>query len=131
MSPMLRYMLLATALALPVLATPVLADTMAQAAPQAAPPDGMKTATFTQDELKSFAAASVRVEQINNKWKPKITDAQGKPEQEKLRKQAMGEMVEAVQGKGLTVQRYNLIVLAMRTNPDIARTVESLRAAQP
>src|SRR5690606_39001783 len=86
---------------------------------------------FTEDELKSFAEASLQVEEIGSKWNPKISEAEDKADEEVLREQAMDEMVTAVQQKGLSVDRYNRIALAVQSDPEIARTVQTYRAARP
>lgn len=94
-------------------------------------PGGAAVREFTDDELKSFAEASLQVERIGSKWNPQISEAEDKAAEEKLREQAMGEMVEAVQQKGLSVDRYNRIALAVQSDPEIARTVQTYRAARP
>lgn len=138
MTPTLRPMLLAaglmTGLAALFSAAAADAGTAARPHPAAASqpaPGGAAVKEFTDDELKSFAAASLRVEQIGSKWNPKISEAGSKADEEKLREQAMGEMVEAVQQKGLSVDRYNRIALAVQSDPEIARTVQTYRAARP
>ncbi|MEQ8394642.1 DUF4168 domain-containing protein [Thalassobaculum sp.] len=86
---------------------------------------------FSDEELKLFARTSLAVEAISGKWQPRISGAGSKTEEQDMREQAMGEMVEAVEQKGLSVGRYNQIALAVQSNPEVARTVQSYRAAQP
>lgn len=144
MSSMLRPTLLAAGLAALVVAVSAAAETSTWLAASAissstaisAPATGAsRTPTavkeFTDDELKSFAAASLRVEAIGSKWYPRISDAEDKAAEAILREQAMSEMVQAVQQKGLTVDRYNRIALAVQSDPDIARTVQTFRTERP
>lgn len=139
MHSMLRPTLLAAGLAALAIAMPAAADTATPSSSPAASssstsstsnePMGVKE--FTDEELKSFAAASLRVEEIGSKWQPKISDAEDKADEEQLREEAMSEMVQAVQQKGLSVDRYNRIALAVQSDPEIARTVQSFRAERP
>lgn len=136
MTPMLRPMLLAAAAAMIAFAAPVGPGIAAQgsstASSQPGPEPGRAAIKeFTDEELKSFAEASLQVERIGSKWNPRISDAGSKSDEEEMREQAMNEMVSAVQEKGLSVDRYNRIALAVQSDPDIARAVQSYRAAQP
>src|SRR3546814_9108749 len=103
MTPTLRPMLLAAGLAAVAFALPVAAET-AQRTPTAASQPGAGGAAvreFTEEELKSFAEASLQVEEIGSKWNPKISEADDKADEAGLREQAMDEMVSAVPEKGL------------------------------
>lgn len=134
MIPTLRPMLLAAGMVALALAVPVTAGAASRSPSAAASqpgPGGGGVKEFTDDELKSFAAASLQVEQIGSKWNPRISDAENKADEEVLREQAMDEMVTAVQQKGLSVDRYNRIALAVQSDPEIARTVQTYRAARP
>jgi hypothetical protein len=127
-------MLLAAGMVALALAAPVTTGSAAQSSSAAASQPGPGAAAvkeFTDDELKSFAAASLQVEQIGSKWNPRISDAGNRADEEGLREQAMNEMVTAVRQKGLSVDRYNRIALAVQSDPEIARTVQTYRAARP
>lgn len=106
----------------PAAMTPVLAQTAQPSTPQVDPD------RFSDTELKSFAAASIEVEDLHEKWSPQIADAAEPREQADVREQAMLEMTEAVQATGLSVQEYNQIVQAMQIDPDTARTIEEYRS---
>ena len=137
MPSLIRSMLLVAGLAALALATPVAAETAGRGSsaastspsPQSTPPTGVTE--FTDEELRSFADASLRVEEIGSRWQPRISDAASEADEEQLREQAMNEMVEAVQRKGLSVDRYNRIALAVQSDPQIAETVQSYRATRP
>lgn len=98
-------------------------------APRATPPSGITE--FADDELKSYADASLHVEVIGSRWHPRIAEASGPEDQKRLRRQAMAEMADAVQRAGLSVDRFNRIALAVQSDPGIARTVHSYRSARP
>lgn len=83
---------------------------------------------FSDEELKAFAAASLEVESLNEKWQPQIAGASGQEEQKQVRNQAMQEMAQAVRDEGLTVEEYNQIVGAMQADPNTARSVQEYRA---
>lgn len=95
-------------------------------ATQATPP--AKTQDLSDEQLKSFAAATLEVEDLNQKWSPRIAEAKEPSEQESIRRQAMGEMAQAVRDEGLTVQGYNEISKVVQADPETAQTVEAYRA---
>lgn len=98
------------------------AQTTQQPAPQAGPGE------FSEDQLKSFAAASLEVETLHEKWQPKIATTTEPQEQANIRDKAMQEMAQAVQEAGLSVDEYNQIVRAIQIDPETARTVQEYRA---
>lgn len=109
-------------MAAPAAITPALAQTTQPSTSQVDPD------RFSDTELKSFAAASIEVEDLHEKWSPQIADAAEPREQADVRAQAMLEMTKAVQATGLSVQEYNQIVQAMQIDPDTARTIEEYRS---
>ena len=128
---MLRSMLSAVGLAMLTSAMPIAAPS---AETTSSPPSSSRPAPvmeFSDEELKLFARTSLAVEAISGKWQPRICGAGSKTEEQDMREQAMGEMVEAVEQKGLSVGRYNQIALAVQSDPEVAQTVQSYRAAQP
>ena len=107
-----------------VMATP--SSSVAQTAAPASPQAG--TTEFTQDQLKSFAAATLEVEQLHQKYSPQIAAAKEPSEQEAVRGQAVEEMTKAVRGEGLSIEEYNSIVTQLYTDPEMARSIEAYRA---
>jgi hypothetical protein len=115
----LAALLLAGVMAAPPSAV---AQTAAPASPQAG------TAEFTEDQLKSFAAATLEVEQLHQKWSPQIAAAKEPSEQEAIRGQAIEEMAGAVRAEGLSMEEYNSIVSQLYVDPKMAETIQAYRA---
>ena len=115
----LAALLLVGVMAMPLSAA---AQTAAQASPQAG------TTEFTQDQLKSFAAATLEVEQLHQKYSPQIAAAKEPSEQEAIRGQAIEEMTKAVREEGLSIEEYNGIVSQLYADPEMAKTVEAYRS---
>src|SRR5437588_11057853 len=80
-------------------------------------------ATYSDAELKSFAAAAVDVHRINSNYLPKLADA-NPDEQRQIEKQALQETTQAVERQGLTSDKYDAILTAAQTKPDVAKKVE-------
>lgn len=114
--------LAALLVAAPTAVTPAVAQTTQQPAPQAAPGE------FSEDQLRSFAKASLEVENLHQQWQPKIAGTTEPQEQANARDQAMREMTQAVREAGLSVDEYNQIASAMQIDPETARTVQEYRA---
>ena len=81
----------------------------------------------SQEQLKSFAVASVEVDKISQEYAPKLEAAKSASDQEAVRQEATEKMVDAVQKKGLSVEDYRRIAIAARANPDLAREIETYR----
>lgn len=105
-------------------AAPALAETETR---EAAQEQHLAQAEFNRDELESFAQASLRVEEINEKWMARIAEADTAEESQELRNQAIEEMTDAVRDEGLDVETYNRIYDAAERNPEVASTIEDYR----
>jgi hypothetical protein len=98
------------------------------AAQQAPSPD---KASVTDDELKSFAAATIEVQQVNKAYSEKLRSASSPDQQTAIRKEANDKMIQAVEHKGLTVKKYNMIFAMAESDPEIANKVRDyIRKAQ-
>jgi hypothetical protein len=77
-------------------------------------------------QIQAFAAAASEVQQLNRKWLPRVQAAaqQGPDAEDKARQQAMAEMTEAVQKKGLSVDQYNSILQLAQVDPEVQRQVQ-------
>jgi hypothetical protein len=84
-------------------------------------PEGVQ---FSPEQLQAFAAASRRVDQLNNKWIPQIAEAGSTSEKERLRSQALSEMKEAVRDEGLSVDEYNSIYDAAERDPALSEIID-------
>ena len=98
-------------------AAAVPAQTVAPPAVQQAPQD------FNDTELKSFAVALVQVSRINDNYLPIYYAAKTPEEQQAVEQKASQEMVQAVQGAGMTVDKYQEILSLARSNPEVANRI--------
>jgi hypothetical protein len=104
-----------------------IAVSFAVAAPNLAAAQQSAPAEYSQQELEAFAAATQRVQELNEKWIPQISQAETADENAAMRQRAMQEMEAAVQEEGLTVQEYNSIYDAAQRDPAIMQQVEKHR----
>jgi Domain of unknown function (DUF4168) len=86
-------------------------------------PTEPSTATYSDAELKSFAAAAVDVHRINSTYLPKLADA-SPDAQRQIETQAMQETTRAVEKQGLTSDKYDAILSAAQSRPEVAKKVE-------
>lgn len=75
-------------------------------------------------DIQAFANAATDVQHVQRKWIPTIAKLPDGAEQQKAKEQAMGEMVQAVQKNGLSVDKYNQIVELAQANPEVHRKIE-------
>lgn len=90
----------------------------AGATPAAAPTTG--SATFTDDELKKFDDAMVKVRAVSDT----LNGAQPTPEQQ-------AQMAAAVQDSGLEVTRFNTLSNAVAADPALAARIRVVNATPP
>jgi hypothetical protein len=106
--------------------SPALAEAPTTTPPQA-PAD---RPAVSNDQLKSFAVASLEVERISQEYAPKLQAAKTPADQESVRQEATEKMVDAVQKKGLSVEEYRRIAIAARADPQIAHQITTYRQQQ-
>jgi hypothetical protein len=77
-------------------------------------------------EIQNFADAATEIRQLNQKWTPKVQAAaqQGPEAEQKARQQAVGEMTQALQKNGLSVERYNKIVELAQADPEVQHKIQ-------
>ncbi len=104
---------------------------LAQQAPGQGEMPPPAAAKYDSDDLKSYASAVVELRKINEEYTKRLQSAGSPEEQQSVREEATGKMVEAIEEEGLTVEKYNDIYNAALTDPQIAQEVnEYLREAQ-
>jgi hypothetical protein len=87
-------------------------------------------AAYSDAELKSFAAAAADVHRINSNYLPKLAEAS--PDmQRQIEKQAMQETTRAVEKQGLTSDKYDEILTAAQSKPEVAEKVEQFLNEAP
>lgn len=118
-------LLLALAL-LPVLGAMPLTSALAQSGDQQQPASSEEN--FSEDELKSYATASLQVERITQQYLPMVKNAESVAQTQALQRRAKNEMHAALIQAGLSVEKYNAIAMAVRSNPAVADKVQSYMA---
>lgn len=82
---------------------------------------------FSQEELKSFAAAQSAVRAIGQSARKALRNAPDRQERKQVRKRARQKMVAAIKDAGLTVRQYNRIARAARSNRQLARKIQQFQ----
>ncbi|HMA15431.1 MAG: DUF4168 domain-containing protein [Bacteroidota bacterium] len=127
--PFLRTGALAAAFAAGLVAAPLAAQ--AQTGQPAAPTAAAPGAEFSQQQLESYAAAVVKVQAIDQAWKPQIQQAETPQQAEQMTMEATQEMVGEIQAEGLTVQEYNAITQAAERDRALYDRIVALLAETP
>lgn len=95
-----------------------------ETAPEAAPMPGQQ---FEQPKLKSFAVAFLEVSKVNQQYQPQIQATSDPQEQQRIRDEAGGKMVQAVENTdGITVEEYSQIIASAQTDPELAQQINTL-----
>lgn len=118
---MLRSVLPALAAVAAVMLGPTAVPAVAQGMQQQAP----AAAEYGEEELRAFAQASLEVQELNDKWIPRLSEAESQEEAQQLRSQATAEMAEAIQDEGLSLEDYNAIYDQARQDAELASQIRS------
>jgi len=78
---------------------------------------------FSDEEVKAFVAARDSVIEISQEWEERIQNAESQEEMNSLQQASQEEMVKAVRSEGLSVNDYNMMVDAARSNPDLQHRI--------
>ncbi|WP_011580737.1 MULTISPECIES: DUF4168 domain-containing protein [Chelativorans] len=139
-----RHLLMATCLCAGVaIASPVLAQAPSQpsapAATQApapeeaqpsapaatqpaapAPNQPSQATSVTDEKLETFVVALAEVERIKQEYSQRLQTAGSEAEQQQIQNEAGQKMLQAVEGKGISVDEYNQIIQTAQTDPALA-----------
>jgi hypothetical protein len=85
--------------------------------------DESLSTNYSDAELKSFADAALEVKHIKEIYLPKMQAVEDEREQEKLKQAALKEIAQAVEQRGLKLDKYQEILAAALTRPELAQRV--------
>lgn len=100
-------------------AAPVQAQTTDTQPPSGQQAPGTQASQYSQEQLESFVAATVKVQEIGKKWEPQIQGATDEQTATDLRSQANAEMADAVEAEGLSTDQYREIYMAAMADPEL------------
>ncbi|EGN76103.1 hypothetical protein A28LD_0591 [Idiomarina sp. A28L] len=87
----------------------------------------MASQPITDEQLEMFVVAIDHIERINNEFVEALEEVETQEEAQELQMNAQREMVESVEGSGLTVEEYNAMAYRLQNDPEIQRKVEEMR----
>jgi len=80
--------------------------------------------SYSDAELRSFTLAALNVQRIKGLYLPKLEAAKTPEQEQEVRKAATNEMVQAIEGEGMTVGKYTEIAKQVQQSPEIAKRVQ-------
>lgn len=90
-------------------------------------PAAQEQVEVSDDQLKTYAEAEQKVQEIRSEFQQQMPNAESPEEAQTLQQEAQQEMVAAVEDAGLTVEEYNQIASQMQANPELRQRMEQLR----
>lgn len=78
---------------------------------------------YSENQLKSYAVAALEVEKLNYSYSERLQAARTAQERKTIRQEATEKMTKAIEDKGLTVQTYNEITSAARSDRQLAEKI--------
>ena len=88
--------------------------------------DAQEEPAFTENTVRQFAQAAVHVQAIGQEYHPQLQVAETDTERNAIRQQASDKMVAAIQQQGISLEVYNQIAAAARTNPELDHQISRL-----
>jgi hypothetical protein len=85
---------------------------------------------ISDNELQAYAVARLEVNEIVENVRPQLEAAASIEERSQVEQQAYQQMATAIQGSGLTVERYNQIGATVQVDPEVADDVRSYMIEQ-
>jgi hypothetical protein len=123
----LGVVLLPLALAAGLPALPAVAQQNAPQMPQA----GTGAGGYSQEKLQSYAAAVMKVQEIDRAWQPRIQQAEDQQQAEAMTTEATNQMIGEIEAQGLSVQEYNAITQAAEQDQQLYDHIMTLLAQAP
>ncbi|MEN3976558.1 DUF4168 domain-containing protein [Emcibacter sp. SYSU 3D8] len=110
------------------LAAPAMAATSAPAPAK----EEAAQASFTDEQLASFAAAHEKVEALNKQYSARANGATDEAARKQVTQLKNIDLADAVKSEGLTTAEYNQIYMATKADPALAAKVASMKGqAEP
>jgi hypothetical protein len=100
------------------------AGTVAAPVPVAA--QAAKAAPASDQELRSFAAATKEIDGINREYRGRMKAAPG--DSQKLQLEALDKIAERIEANGLSVERYSEIAQTLKTDTAVRDKVKAYMA---
>ena len=106
------------------LGAPWIAPALSQAADGRA--DSREESPLGDDIVRQFARAAVQVQVIGQEHHPQLQTAETDAERIAIRRQASDRMIAAIVREGLSLDAYNQVAAAARTNPELDNQITRL-----
>lgn len=88
---------------------------------------GQKTADdFKESDLESFASAQGEVDEIRSEYSDELSGVEDTNKARELQDKYAEQMVDAIEERGLDVQTYNEISMAMQNDSELREKVEEM-----
>lgn len=99
----------------------------ALAGPVATPAaQAQEAGSFTDNKLRSFAEAAVKLTEIRSEYQSQMGSAQSDEERAQLQQQTNQRMAQAVQNTdGISIEEYNQIASASRNDENLAEKINT------
>ena len=109
----------AAALAFAILSLPATPSIAADEKPKAAAPAG----NISEKRLTDFVAAAKDVFAIRQKYAPQFQTASDDAQKKQIVHTAQGEMKQAIQNRGMTIDQYNDVLVAAKDDQALAEKI--------
>lgn len=86
---------------------------------------------FSEETLKTFASAYVKVNEINEAYAPFIEQSVSPEQAMKYQQDASDAMIKAIEEEGMELETYNTVANAVANDPELGEKVKKLIEQMP
>lgn len=89
-------------------------------------PQQQQTPQVDNERLEVYAEAANEVQKLNGEYRAEAETVQNPNELNALREETEAKMIDAIEEKGLSVEEYNQITTAARSDPQLAQRITQM-----
>jgi len=115
-----------TLLAVPAMALALgLPATSATAAGGQQQPPQQQQSSHSDADLRAYAEAAIEVSELQRQYQGQLQQAGSAEEQQAIQEEANAAMIEAIEGSGLSLEKYNAIATDAQNNQQLAQQIRT------
>ncbi|MEP2828151.1 DUF4168 domain-containing protein [Parvibaculum sp.] len=84
---------------------------------------GQPAGSFSDEQLQAYANAAIQVQQINRAMEQASQNKSDPDEMQRMQQQAYADLERVIKSNGLTIEEYNAIGQAARTDEEVRNKV--------
>jgi len=81
---------------------------------------------ITNQQLKSYVAAALEIQTVRQEFQSQMANVETQEDQQAVQQEASQKMISEIEDAGLSVDEYNAIATAVRSDPELSEKVQKM-----